>query len=67
MGKEDRERQWKGTEVMAEVSWVGEEEAHLDSTSESSVVGQLQSGLIDQWLRGCLTTVQGKSWGWRGG
>lgn len=35
--------------------------------SARAAVGSLPSGLIDQWLRGCLTTRQRKNRGWRRG
>lgn len=54
-------------EVLGEARWVEDEDSCFDRVSEGCMVGSLPSGLIDQWLRGCLTTHQRKNRGWRRG
>lgn len=54
-------------EVMGEARWVEEEDSCFDPISKSCSVDRLWSGLIDQWLRDCLTTHQRKNGGWRRG
>lgn len=57
----------EGMEVAGEARQAEEEDSCSDTISKSCTVGRLWSGLIDQWLRGCLTTHQRKKRGWRRG
>lgn len=47
--------------VMGKARWVEEEGSCSNAISKSCLVGRQWSGLIDQWLRGCLTTHQRKA------
>lgn len=48
--------------------WFEEEDScFTHRASEGCMAGSLPSGLIDQWLRGCLTTHQRKNRAWRRG